>query len=83
MNVKAWIIAVTAVTTYTVVDSTLWLQVCAIAVVSIGITLASSCTWTLFGHFLRDYLHTAHRRRIFNLGMAALLVVSIVPVLLE
>jgi threonine/homoserine/homoserine lactone efflux protein len=47
----------------------------------IGITLASVSCWTLFGHFLRDYLHTDSRRRRFNWTMAGLLVISIIPVL--
>jgi threonine/homoserine/homoserine lactone efflux protein len=83
VNVKAWIIAISAVTTYTVVNSSLPLQICAIALLDIGITLASVSCWTLFGHFLRDYLHTDARRRWFNLGMAGLLLVSIVPVFWE
>jgi threonine/homoserine/homoserine lactone efflux protein len=83
VNVKAWIIAVSAMTTYTSVDSTLPLQICAIAIMSIGITLASVSCWTLFGHFLRDYLHTDARRRRFNYAMAGMLLLSIVPVLLE
>jgi threonine/homoserine/homoserine lactone efflux protein len=83
VNVKAWIIAISAVTTYTVVNSSLPLQICAIALLDIGITLASVSCWTLFGHFLRNYLHTDARRRAFNFGMAALLVLSIVPVLFE
>ncbi len=49
----------------------------------VGITLASVCTWTLFGHLLRDYVHTEHRRRVCNFGMASLLVLSIIPVLGE
>lgn len=83
INVKAWIIAISAVTTYTVVNSSLPLQICAIAVLDIGITLVSVSCWTLFGHFLRDYLHTDSRRRAFNLGMAGLLLASIVPVFWE
>jgi len=83
VNGKAWIIAVSAVTTYTVVNSTLWLQISAIAAMDIGITLASVSCWTLFGHFLRDYLHTDSRRRRFNYAMAGLLMLSIIPVLWE
>jgi threonine/homoserine/homoserine lactone efflux protein len=83
VNGKAWIIAVSAVTTYTVVNSTLWLQISAIAAMDVGITLASVSCWTLFGHFLRNYLHTDSRRRRFNYTMAGLLVVSIIPVLWE
>jgi len=83
VNGKAWIIAVSAVTTYTVVDSSLPLQIAAIAVMDVGITLASVSCWTLFGHFLRDYLHTASRRRRFNYTMSGLLLLSIIPVIWE
>jgi threonine/homoserine/homoserine lactone efflux protein len=83
VNGKAWIIAVSAVTTYTVVNSTLLLQISAIAAMDIGITLVSVSCWTLFGHFLRDYLNTDARRRRFNYTMAALLLISIMPVLWE
>ncbi len=83
VNGKAWIIAVSAVTTYTVVNSSLPLQIAAIAVMDIGITLVSVSCWTLFGHFLRNYLHTESRRRRFNYAMAGLLLVSIVPVIWE
>ena len=83
VNVKAWIIAISAVTTYTVVNPTLPLQICALAALSLGITLASVCCWTLFGHLLRTYLHTDARRRAFNFGMAGLLLLSIAPVLYE
>lgn len=83
VNGKAWIIAVSAVTTYTVVDQSLPLQILAIAVMDIGITLVSVSCWTLFGHILRDYLHTDARRRGFNYTMAGLLLVSILPVLWE
>jgi threonine/homoserine/homoserine lactone efflux protein len=83
VNAKAWIVAVSAMTTYTVVNASLALQVSAIALVDIAITLASVCCWTLFGHFLRNYLHTQSRRRWFNYAMAGLLLISIVPVLWE
>lgn len=83
VNVKAWIIGVSAVTTYTVVDPTLPWQICAIAAVSVGITLASVSCWTVFGHFLRDYLNTDARRRRFNHLMAGLLILSIVPAFRE
>jgi threonine/homoserine/homoserine lactone efflux protein len=83
VNVKAWIIALSAVTTYTVVNASLPWQVCALAAMDTLITLACVSCWTLFGHFLRDYLHTDARRRAFNLGMAGLLLLSIIPVLWE
>jgi threonine/homoserine/homoserine lactone efflux protein len=83
VNGKAWIIAVSAVTTYTIVDRSLPLQIAGIALVDVLITLASVMCWTLFGHFLREYLHTERRRAWFNYAMALLLVASIVPVFWE
>lgn len=83
VNGKAWISAISAVTTYTVVDATLPLQICVLAVMCIGITLVCVSCWTFFGHFLRNYLNTHKRLRAFNTSMAALLVLSIVTVFLE
>lgn len=83
INIKAWITSVSAVTTYTVVNSSLPWQVGAMAVLAVVTALASASCWTLFGHFLRDYLRTDSRRRTFNLAMAALLALSIIPVFLE
>jgi threonine/homoserine/homoserine lactone efflux protein len=83
VNGKAWVIALGAVTTYTMVDQTLPLQIVALTAISVVITLGSVSCWTFFGAFMRQYLQTARRRRWFNYGMAALLVLSILPVLWE
>jgi threonine/homoserine/homoserine lactone efflux protein len=83
VNGKAWVIAVGSVTAYTIVDPTLPLQIVVLASISIVITLACVATWTFFGALLRRYLHTEQRRRWFNYAMAALLVLSILPVLWE
>jgi threonine/homoserine/homoserine lactone efflux protein len=83
VNGKGWVIALSAVATYTVVDSTLPLQIGALSAISLIITVGSVCCWTLFGALLRQYLHTPARRRVFNYSMAALLVASIIPVFWE
>jgi threonine/homoserine/homoserine lactone efflux protein len=83
VNGKGWVVALSAVTTYTLVNTTLTLQVLALALLALFVTLGSVTTWTMFGAFLRRYLHTDRRRRIFNYSMAALLVASIVPVFWE
>jgi threonine/homoserine/homoserine lactone efflux protein len=82
-NGKAWVAVVSAMTTYTVVNGTLPLQICLIAALALVTTLAAVSCWTLFGHFLRNYLHTEWRRRCFNYGMAGLLLLSIIPVFWE
>lgn len=83
VNGKGWVVALSAVTTYTVVNSTLPLQIVALSAIALLITLASVCTWTFFGALLRQYLHTERRRLLFNYCMAALLVASIIPVFWE
>jgi threonine/homoserine/homoserine lactone efflux protein len=83
VNGKGWVVALSAVTTYTVVNTTLTMQVVALAALALFVTLGSVTTWTLFGAFLRRYLHTDRRRRIFNYSMAGLLVASILPVFWE
>jgi threonine/homoserine/homoserine lactone efflux protein len=83
VNGKGWVVALSAVTTYTVVNSTLPLQILALSGIAVVITLGSVCTWTFFGSMLRQYLHTERRRRWFNYSMAALLVASIAPVFWE
>jgi threonine/homoserine/homoserine lactone efflux protein len=83
VNAKGWVVALSAVTTYTVVDRTLPLQIIALAAIALLITLASVSTWTFFGSLLRQFLHTEKRRRWFNYAMAGLLVASIIPVFWE
>jgi threonine/homoserine/homoserine lactone efflux protein len=83
VNGKAWVIALGAVTTYTVVDRTLPLQIVALTAIAVVVTLACVTCWTVFGALLRQFLHTEHRRRCFNYSMAGLLVLSILPVLWE
>jgi len=83
VNGKGWVVALSAVTTYTVVNATLPLQIVALAAISLVITFASVSCWTFFGALLRRYLHTERRRRWFNYSMAALLIISIIPVFFE
>jgi threonine/homoserine/homoserine lactone efflux protein len=80
---KGLVVALSAVTTYTVVNSTLPLQIVALSAIALLITLGSVCTRTFFGAMLRQFLHTERRRQLFNYCMAALLVVSIIPVFWE
>lgn len=83
VNGKGWVVALSAVTTYTVVESSMMLQVIALSAIAMVVTIGAVSTWTAFGAVLRQYLHTEKRRRWFNYSMAALLVLSIIPVLFE
>ena len=84
VNPKAWLIAVGAISAYTAgTGAHLYLQVAIIALMSIGVTFLSTLTWTVFGAAIGRFLRAPVALTLFNLGMAALLLGSIVPILSE
>ena len=84
INPKAWLMAVGAISAYTAgYGSQLYLQVAIIALITLGVTLASTLTWTAFGAAIRRFLRSATALRLFNLAMALLLFASTVPIMLE
>ncbi|HEY0266515.1 MAG TPA: hypothetical protein VGC16_07165, partial [Rhizomicrobium sp.] len=82
INPKAWLMAVGAISAYTD-GAHLFVQVAIIAFVTLGVTLASTLTWTAFGAGIRRWLKHPWALRLFNLAMALLLVISVVPILGE
>ena len=80
VNPKAWIMAVTAMATYTnpaqYVPTVLLVGV-AFALVNVP----SVSTWAGFGSVLRDWLAVPVRLKWFNITMAILLVISLWPML--
>jgi len=80
VNPKAWVMVVGAVTTYAPHDSFVR-NVCVIAIVLGLVNAPSVALWACCGVGLRRLLDQPRRRRAFNLGMAALLVLSLYPVL--
>ncbi len=83
VNPKAWIMSVGAVTTYTSLAFDLRIQILIITLVFAVIGVASTSAWSVFGQVFRRYLTTPRRRIAFNWSMAALLLLSIVPILTE
>ncbi|HYA73245.1 MAG TPA: LysE family translocator [Roseiarcus sp.] len=82
INPKAWVIALSALTAYSVVDDyTRNVLIVALAYLAIG--LPSSGSWALLGSAMRRALGDPRIARPFNLTMALLLVASIVPVFCE
>ena len=80
VNPKAWVMAVTAMATYTNPD------VYFISVLIVGFAFAlvnvpSVSTWAGFGSALRDWLSDPIRLKWFNITMALLLVLSLWPML--
>lgn len=80
VNPKAWAMAITACTVYTPDPS--WLNIMAVALVFGSVNLPSVGSWTLIGQQMARFLTNPARLVAFNWVMAALLVVSLYPVLL-
>jgi threonine/homoserine/homoserine lactone efflux protein len=82
VNPKAWIFAVTAVATYTTVDGRASVEIAVILAICVLVTIGSTIAWTVCGVALSRVLHKSPRTmRAFNVGMALLLLLSIVLVM--
>lgn len=80
VNPKAWIMAVGAIAAFTTAGPDITQQVLRIAGIFMMASVPSAWTWLLFGVGLQRLLADDQRRQRFNWCMAALLVLSIVPV---
>jgi threonine/homoserine/homoserine lactone efflux protein len=80
VNPKAWVMAVGAISTYTPLQG-YFTNVVIISAVFAIINLPSVCVWAGFGSLLRNALRDPFWLRVFNGGMAVLLVVSLYPML--
>lgn len=80
VNPKAWVIVTGAVATYAPRDGFLR-NVGVIAVVMAVVMAPSIAVWAGCGMAVRRWLGTAGRARAFNVGMASLLVLSLLPML--
>jgi threonine/homoserine/homoserine lactone efflux protein len=79
VNVKAWAMAVTAVSLYA--PSRSWEAVALVAAVFGAVNLPSVSLWAVLGVQMRRWLRSPRRLRAFNWTMAALLVASLWPML--
>ncbi|PZM13585.1 LysE family translocator [Rhizobium tubonense] len=80
INPKAWVMAVTAMATYTV-PSLYFASVLIVGAAFAAVNVPSVSTWAGFGSALRDWLSDPVRLKWFNITMAALLVLSLWPML--
>ncbi|MFC2968478.1 LysE family translocator [Acidimangrovimonas pyrenivorans] len=79
VNPKAWAMAMTAIAAYAPPDSLL--GVLLVAGVFGVVNLPSITTWAVLGRGLRRVLSDPARLRVFNWGMAAMLLASLWPLL--
>ncbi|TWD58251.1 threonine/homoserine/homoserine lactone efflux protein [Agrobacterium vitis] len=80
VNPKAWVMAVTAMATYTNVEN-YWLTVMIVGLAFAAVNVPCVSTWAGFGSVLRDWLSVPVRLKWFNITMAVLLVLSLWPML--
>ncbi|OHV78075.1 LysE family translocator [Ensifer sp. LCM 4579] len=80
VNPKAWVMAVSAMATYTTSDSYLF-SVLVVGLVFALVNVPSVSTWAGFGRVLRHWLSEPVRLKWFNITMAVLLVISLWPML--
>ncbi len=80
VNPKAWVMAVGAITTYTPAQGYV-VNVIVIAAVFALVNLPSVGIWVMFGSALRNLLQNPRWLTLFNVLMAALLVISLYPLL--
>ncbi len=80
VNPKAWSMALTAIAIYAPSRSPA--AIVLVALVFGAVNLPSVGSWALLGQGMRRWLDTGPRLRVFNAGMALLLVASLYPVLM-
>jgi threonine/homoserine/homoserine lactone efflux protein len=82
VNVKGWVMAIGIITAYSAVAGFPW-NIAIQAAVMFVMAGSSSLLWTLFGSSLRSFLTSPVAVRVFNVAMAALLLASLYPVVMD
>jgi threonine/homoserine/homoserine lactone efflux protein len=82
INPKGWLIAVAAAGEYLSPGSPLAIQLARIFVVFLVVGMPCVMVWALLGSGAGRLLHSPLRLRIFNVSMALLLLLSLIPTLL-
>ena len=83
VNGKAWVMASGAVAAFTSVGGIYWIEVSVITAAFLVVAFPCVGLWLVCGSALRKVLTQPLFQRIFNIAMAIILVLSIVPVLFE
>ncbi len=78
-NTKAWIVAITAITSFVTSTKYAFAQVLIIAFIYLISAIIACNFWTLGGIYLKKIIKNEQHLRIFNITMAILLIASILP----
>ncbi|MCG6355406.1 LysE family translocator, partial [Vibrio alginolyticus] len=79
-NMKAWMASLALVTSYSL-PSNYWFSVTLITFVFTTFGLFANITWVWVGKKIRIYLNTVLRQRVFNISLATITFISLLPVL--
>lgn len=79
LNPKAWAIAISALTAFSIKEN-FTLSVLAVIFAYLVTGLIAMAFWLTLGNSLRNFLHTEQRVNCFNISMAVLLILSIIPI---
>jgi threonine/homoserine/homoserine lactone efflux protein len=79
VNPKAWAIVFGGMALYTTAGGNKVFEIGLFAVLFGLVCLPNGVVWTLFGRAIASFLEDDVQRRWFNIGMAVLLVVSVLP----
>jgi threonine/homoserine/homoserine lactone efflux protein len=80
INPKGWVMAVTALSAYTLSQS-YYTGVATVVATFVFMGITSALTWAAFGAALKSVMTDVRYFRIINVGLAVLLVASLVPML--
>ena len=83
VNPKAWVLAIGATVTYTVLGEAYTSQVLVIALIFLIFGAPCIMLWLWFGASLKNILRKPEYVKIFNLSMATLLMLSLIPVFMD
>ncbi len=61
LNPKAWVMSVTAVSSFAIAGEYYWWSLIGISVIFLGVQLQTSSVWVGFGTFIRRWLSTPLR----------------------
>ena len=82
VNVKGWVMVIGTITAYAAIARFPW-NIAIQTALALGLGMASTSIWTLFGSALRPVLTSERTVRAFNVVMAILLLASLYPVFME
>lgn len=81
VNPKAWVNCVGAIAAFTTVNGDVLIQALWIALAFFVVCFPSVSVWLLSGAALSQWLHRSGQRRTFNIVMASLLALSVLPMM--